>query len=424
MQTIGAMTGRLGPFRHQPFAVYWVGGTLSNAGSWLQTVAASVYVYDRTGSALAVGILNFAAFLPVLLFSVVGGVLSDRFDRRAIVVITHVFSALTSLALAAGIAAGLASEVHVVVVAFLLQTSWAIAKPSLTAMLPDLVPRAELTEAVGLNTLQFITGQLVGPLTAALILGTLGPGWAFGLNAVSFAGPILAMAYLARRGLGARRTRAAEGRTAAATPSGLRAYVRSQPWIASALLGVVATSAILQVIWTLAPVFVSERLGEPSSAAGLIVAAQGIGCMLGVVAFVPLQRRELSRRVAAAGLLVQAAGLVVASAATSLPVAAAAVVATGMGFSLCFPVVTGVLQSEVHDAVRGRVMSVHQMAHLGNRPFTALAVGALAASFGVPVAFLAATVLIPAGLVAVRASWRALDAMATPDSFTRVSTMS
>lgn len=404
---------RLGPFRHRPFAVYWIGGTLSNSGSWLQTVAGSVYVYDRTGSALAVGILNFAAFLPVLLFSMAGGVLSDRFDRRVIVVVTHLASALASLALAAMIAAGVATEVHVIVVAFLLQTSWSIAKPSLTAMLPDLVPRAELTEAVGLNTLQFISGQLIGPLTATVVLATLGAGWAFALNAASFAGPILAMAYLARLGLGVTRARAAG--LASAISSGLAAYMRSQAWIASALVAVVATSAILQVVWTLAPVLVSERLGEPSSAAGLIVAAQSIGCALGIVAFIPLRRRELSRRVAAGGLVLQAVGLAVVSAATSLPVAAAAVVATGMGFSLCFPVVTGVLQSEVPDAVRGRVMSLHQMAHLGNRPFTALATGALAASFGVPVAFLAGIALIPFGLVAVRSSWRALDAMVTPD---------
>lgn len=405
---------RLGLFGRPPFAAYWTGGTLSNTGTWLQAVTASVYVYDRTGSALAVGILNFATFLPVLLFSVAGGVLSDRLDRRLIVVTTHSVSILLSLLLASLVAGGLATEVHVIVLSFVLQTSGTIAKPALTAMLPGLVPRSELSEAVGLNMLQFLIGQLVGPLLATLVLVTSGYAWAFGMNAFTYLGPILAMAYLARLGLGGRASRS-EGndRTAAAAPAGLGAYVRSQPWVISVLVAVVATSAILEVIRTTAPVFVTERLGAPSSETGLIVAAQSLGSVLGIIAFVPLRRRELSRQIAAVGLLLQAAGLIVVSVSTSLPLAALGVVAIGMGFSLCFPVVTGTLQTEVPDALRGRLMSVHQMAHLGNRPVTALIAGALASSFGVPAAYLAATLLVPVGLAAIRSAWRQLDA--TPD---------
>ena len=94
MQTIGGtLAGRLGPFRHRPFAIYWAGGLLSNLGTWLQTVAASVFVYQLTGSALAVGILSFAGFVPILLFSVLGGVISDRYDRRRVVIVFSLLSA-------------------------------------------------------------------------------------------------------------------------------------------------------------------------------------------------------------------------------------------------------------------------------------------------------------------------------------------
>src|SRR5687767_5273882 len=270
---------RLGPFRHRAFAVYWAGGMVSNSGTWLQSVAGSVYIYDRTGSAFAVGVLNFATFLPVLLFSVWGGRVSDRADRRLIVVVTHAISGVLSLALAVAIAAGVASELHVIAVAFALQTSWAIAKPSLQAMLPDLVPRAELTEAVGLNTLQFISGQLVGPVAATLILATLGPAWAFAINGATFLAPIASMAYLARRRLGggahaALRRAAAAG---AAAGGGVLQYIREQPWVAFALLAIVCTSAVFEIIRTTAPVLVSERLGEPTNMAGIVVAAQSVG---------------------------------------------------------------------------------------------------------------------------------------------------
>jgi hypothetical protein len=97
-----------------------------------------------------------------------------------------------------------------------------------------------------------------------------------------------------------------------------------------------------------------------------------------------------------------------------MAVAAPAVALIGCGFSFCFPVLTGTLQTEVPDAVRGRLMSIHQMAHLGNRPFAALAAGAITASFGVPAACLVGMILAPIGLFAVRAAWRALDRRIDP----------
>ncbi len=388
---------------------------LSSVGSWLQNVAGSVFVYERTGSAFAVGLLNFATFLPILLFSVTGGVLSDRFDRRTIVVATQTASLVVASALALATATGGATELQVVATAFALQTSWSIAKPALTAMLPALVPRAQLNEAVGLNTLQFIAGQIGGPILATVILATGGFAWAFTINAATFVGPILAMAYLYRRALG----RGVSRDTLRAGPGpareGLGAYVRTQPWVVSALLAVVSTSAIVEIVRTTAPVLVSQRLGAPSTDAGLVIAAQSAGSALGLLAFIPLRRWDISRRIPAVGLALQAAGLGAVSVATTLPVAAVGVAAIGMGFSLCFPILTGALQSEVPDAMRGRLMSIHQMAHLGNRPFTALAAGAIAAGFGVPAACLAGLALVPLGLAALRATWRGLDATGAPE---------
>lgn len=407
------MRSRLGAFGHTPFSVYWAGGLLSNIGTWLQAVVGSVFVYDRTGSALAVGILNFATFLPILIFSVWGGVLSDRFDRRHITVVTHVLSLVIGSGLAVLSFTGNVTEIHVIVTAFLLQTSWAIAKPSVISLLPALVPRALLAEAVGLNTLQFMVAQLVGPLLATVLLGTAGYGLAFSINAATFLGPILSMAYLYWRGLGGHAQRPA--RTAAsAPPLGLVAYVRSQPWIVSVLLGVVATAAVVEVIRTTAPVLVSTRLGLPSSDAGLIVAASSVGMMIGIAASVPLGRRGFARTMAPVGLVFQLVGLFLVSTATQMAVAAPAVALIGCGFSFCFPVLTSTLQTEVPDAMRGRLMSIHQMAHLGSRPFAALAAGAIAAIAGVPAACLAAMILAPIGLVAVRAAWRGLDRRVDP----------
>lgn len=415
MTTGRTMTARLGAFGHRAFAVYWAGGMLSNIGTWVQNVAGSVYIYDLTHSAFAVGLLNFATFVPILLFSVSGGILSDRFDRRAIVIASQTASLLIASALAVAVATGVATELHVIAAAFALQTSWSIAKPSMIAILPALVPRAQLAEAVGLNTLQFITGQIGGPILTTIVLATGGYAWAFAINAATFVGPILAMAYLYHRALGRGVSREAARAGTAVGRLGLAAYVRTQPWVGSALLAVISTSAILEIVRTTAPVLVAQRLGLPSTDTGLVIAAQSTGSALGLIAFIPLRRWDISRKMPAIGLLVQGAGLAITSIATTVPVAVAGVAAIGLGFSFCFPIVTGALQTEVPDAIRGRLMSVHQMAHLGNRPFAALAAGAIAATFGLSAACIAGLALVPLGLLSVRALWRGLAAHPGPE---------
>lgn len=403
------LAGRLGPFRHRPFAIYWAGGLISNLGSWLQTVAGSIFVYQLTGSALAVGILNFAGFLPIFLFSIAGGVVSDRFDRRTVVIVTHIASGILAAGLAILSFLGVAQEIHLIAVFFALNTTYAIAKPSLIAILPGLVPRDEVTDAVGLNTLQFILGQISGPLIAALVMATAGAPWAFTINAVTYLGPILSMVYLQRHGLGARSAATVRDAERRISTSG-GSYVREHSWVIALLIGIVSSSAPLEVIRTLSPAIVVEGLGQPDSAAGIVVAAQSIGSALALIAFVPMRRRNLSRTMVPLGLLLQAIGLLATALAPTLAVVLVAVGLVGFGFSLCFPLLTGTLQLEVPDVVRGRVMAFHQTAHLGNRPLTALLVGSLATMVGAQPAVLAGALLAPIGLIATRRAWQALAA--------------
>jgi len=246
---------------------------------------------------------------------------------------------------------------------------------------------------------------------ATIVLATAGYAWAFAINAATYLAPVVAMLYLYRRGIGGANVRAT-----AAARQGFAAYVRSQPWIAFALLAVVMTSAVTEVIRTTAPVIVTEQLGRPSSDAGLVIAAQSVGYITGIFALTALRHRDLARQIASFGLILEGCGLLIASAATEIAAAAVGIIAIGLGFALCLPVVTAALQAEVPDHIRGRLMSFHQIALLGNRPFTALAAGAIAASFGVPVACLAAVLLVPVGLLAVRAAWRNLGAESTPVS--------
>jgi hypothetical protein len=401
------MRSRLGPFAQTAFTVYWTGGLVSNIGTWLQNVVASVFVYDRTGSALAVGLLNFASWAPMLLFSFGGGQISDRFDRRLIAIGTQLVSLVVSAGLAVLALTGNANEYHVAITAFLLQTSWTIAKPSVTAMLPSLVAREQLTEAVGLNTLQFQIAQLAGPLLATVLLATSGYAWAFALNAASFLAPVLSMTFLYARGIGGRVAPDAR-RAAGGAATGIVDYLRSQPWIAWVLLSVVSTSAAAEILRTLSPIIVTH-LGAPSNQTGVFVAAQSAGMVAGILTAVPFARRGLGRTLAPIGFVLQLSGLALVATAPTMLLAGMGGGLVGAGFSLSFPVLTGVLQTEVPDAVRGRLLALHQMAHLGSRPFAALAAGAVAAVLGPSVACLSGMILAPIGLAAIRSAWQHLD---------------
>jgi MFS family permease len=399
---------RLGPFRHAPYAVYWTGGFVSNLGTWLQVVAGSIFIYQLTGSSFAVGLFNFAGFIPILLFSVWGGQLSDRFDRRRVVIVTHAVSFLAAALLAVVTLAGLVTELGLIVTTFLLNAMWAIGKPSLSSLIPNIVPRADLQDAVGLNSLQFILGQIVGPLIAALVIATAGAGPAFAVNALTYLGPIVAMAYLLRGGIADPATAEVRNeRAAAAGVSGLH-YIREHLWVPALFVGIAATASAMEIQRTLAPALVAEELGQPESAAGVFVAAQGVGSALALLLFVPLRRRGWSRTVAAGGYLVQGAGVVAVAAAPTLVVACVGVGLIGFGFSLSFPVLTATIQEEAPDAFRGRMMAYHQIAHLGHRPFTALFIGTLATALGTQAGMLFGLLLVPVGIVALRYAWGAL----------------
>ncbi|HET9456687.1 MAG TPA: MFS transporter [Candidatus Limnocylindrales bacterium] len=398
--------GRFGPFHHRAYRAYWLGVAVSSLGTWLSAVAGSIYVYQLTGSTISVGIFNAASFLPILLFSVWGGQVSDRFDRRRVVLWTHAMSMAIAAVLAAVTIAGAATEMGLIVAMFLLNTLWALGKPSLLALVPNIVPRHHLQDAVALGSLGFMTGQVVGPLIAAGAMAASGAGLAFAINAVTYGAPVVAMIVLGRMGLTGREWLDPAAPKAAATSA--VAFVRGNLWAAGLLAGIVVTSTAMEIQRTVAPALASETLGVPESNAALLLFTQSVGSAISFLLFIPIRRRGWSRASALAGVGLQGIGVVVAAFAPSMPIAASGFFLIGLGFAMCFPVLTAALQEATPDDLRGRIMAYHQLALLGHRPITALAVGVVAAAFGLVVGTLAWLVFLPVGLLAIREAWRRL----------------
>jgi MFS family permease len=398
---------RFGPFRHRAYVAYWLAVAISSLGTWLAAVAGSIYVYQLTRSTFSVGVFNFAGFIPILLFSVWGGQISDRFDRRTVVWTTHAASVVIAAVLAALTIAGTATEVVLIVAVFLLNALWALGKPSLLSLVPNIVPREDLQDAVALGSLAFMTGQIAGPLIAAAALAVSGPGLAFAINALTYVAPVVAMVVLARMGLAGRETAAVRRAAAGAVARTGASFLRRNTWVVGLLAGIVVTSTAMEIQRTVAPALASERLGIAESNAALLLAAQSVGSATSYLLFVPIRKFGWLRRSALVGLGIQALGVVVVAVAPSLLVALTGFFLIGLGFAFCFPVLTAALQEATPDELRGRIMSYHQLALLGHRPVTALIIGTVAA-MSLQGGILIWLLIAPLGLVAVRSAWQRL----------------
>jgi MFS family permease len=162
-----AFNTRSSLLRRPQFFAYWSGGLVSNVGTWLQNVTASVLILDLTHRPILVGVLNFATFAPIFALSMLGGMLSDRFDRRLVVIVSQSFSMAVAVVITVLTMTNTIDATSLICLAAALGCSYAVAKPALAALLPALVERGEIARATAVNTLQFNIGQVAGSALSA-----------------------------------------------------------------------------------------------------------------------------------------------------------------------------------------------------------------------------------------------------------------
>lgn len=388
-----------GLLRRRDFAIYWWSGIVSSPGNWVHNVSASVLMLTMTGSPFLVGVVNFAIFIPTLLFSLPAGSLGDRFDRRAVVAIAQAATAAVAAGLAVLSATGHLTPTLLVVFCFLIGTGNAMGKPALVSMIPLIVPKGAVARATALNVMQFQFGQIVGPGLASVVLVLATPTWAFAMNAVSCLAPIIAMRLIRlERATPAalteqpapvaaaeqpaddrRRSRhrqpGASARSESAVVAGLR-FVRRHPLMPGILLAVVLNNGAVEALRTLAPT-IADGLGNPE-AAGVVIMGYSVGALVGLVSFSQIEKFLPQRWMLVTAFGLQAVGVCAVALAPNLPLTVLGAAPIGLGFSLTTPMLSAALQVLSPDDYRSRVMSVFSMAHLGMRPVFSLAAGALA----------------------------------------------
>lgn len=378
------------------YRVYAVGQLVSNAGTWMQSVALSWLVYKLTDSATALGVVSFASYLPLLLLTYVGGMAADRFDRRKILFVTQGLGAAQAVLLAVLTATGTLNVPIVVGLALFLGCVTAMELPTRQAFLADLVEGKEMVNAISVNSAIFNFSRLSGPLLAGVVIGAFGEAACFAINAASF---FVAMYTLSRVKL-VGETEKKKDETPAESAARKRQLkdALSDPTIRSVLALAAVTSMFGFQYGVLLPVVVDKLLGAGAAELGMLAAAGGVGALIGSLALASRGKKELLTRGIGYGCLGLSVAIGVIAFSNSLVLSVVAACCAGFCVSLQFSGGNSLLQHLVPPEVRGRMMGIFSMFQLGFTPFGGLLAGWTAQQFG-----LTPALLIAAGVCAISA---------------------
>ena len=392
------------------YRLYWIGAVLTNNGRWAQYVATYFIIYQLTGSAAWVGMAGFANFVPMLLVNPVAGWISDNLDRRRLLRAVNGVAALTAAGMAVAWAAGLRSPGGWVGLFFLNGIVSGFMIPVGQAFVAECVPQGYLRNAITLNSTQFNAARALGPAIGGLILGIAGAGWTLAA-VVLFYGPMVVCLSLMDPTELHRRVREPAQRAGRhpAVVADYRAavrYVFASPGIVTAIVTVSFISALAMPVVQQVVVFAEDVFEVSPFLFGLLGSAQGIGAVLSapMVAGVIGRIRPSTQQFAATtgyGLAVAAFAL-----APTYAMGFGALAAIGLTHLVSASNLNSVVQLQVDDAMRGRVMAIYMVGVLGPLPFSNLLVGWLISVYGPrPVVAVCGGLLVLAALV-LRSSGR------------------
>jgi MFS family permease len=390
--------------RNRDFRIFWGGTFASNIGTWMQNVLLGAFGYELTGSAVFVGVLFFAQLGPLLFMSTVGGVLADVVDRRKLLIITQLEQLVLSVVLAGLAATSNPSRVAIVVCVFAIGVGNSLSAPGIAAILPTLVPRADLPGAVSLQSVQMNLSRVIGPAIGAVIYSQTSAAPVFALNAATYlfavAGVIFARYHAYAPG-------EVEESGLARLLSGFRLAARD-PLVRRILTTLVLFSFFSLTFVGLMPAIAADNFGiRPRSVEyGLLYAVFGLGAATGAISVGTLLAGRSKAPIPRLGLVVFA-GLLAAFALLRID-APAYPLAFVLGF-FYFLVITSlvtVLQENVDDGIRGRIMALWIMGFGGIVP-----VGVLAGGFVASYTSVTLVMLIGAAAALVLAPYAKLDTL-------------
>jgi len=377
--------------RHRDFRLLWIGLAVSAIGTWMQIVAQSLLVLKITGnSAFALGTVSLAQAVAFFLFALLGGSIADRLDKRRLLLFTQTGSAALAILLGFLTYFGVIRLWMILVLAFLNGTLLSFDQPTRGALVPVLVPKEDLGNAISLQSMIFNGASTIGPALAGFGVAALGYAGNFFLNGASFLGVLIAL-YRMRVPAGPSHQQSAWQ----AIRDALGAVKRDAilPWALSgyaAMLFLGPSSALIL------PVFAVKVLHVGPERLGLLFSSAGVGTVVGALFLASLGSNPLLGVIYLAGMFLWVASLTAFALSAWFWVAMGALLVYGVGQALVGTSTVTLLQTRVPARMRGRVMSLNTLTIMGIRPLGDFPAGALITAIGAP-----GTILLSAAAVGI-----------------------
>lgn len=382
----------------------WAGACTSSIGTWMQKLAQSWLVLQLSGSAFMLGLDAFLGEIPIFLLALVAGVAADRFDRRRLLIYSQVVQMTCAFTLAWLFAMGTVQVWHILSLSFVVGVAQAFGAPAYQSLLPSLVPREHLPNAIAMNSIQFNLARVVGPALGGFALAKFGAAWCFGLNGLSYIAVIVSLMMITTMFVP---SPGKEG-VLESMRQGLR-FIGRQAGVKTLIAVSFAATSLGVSIVTFLPVFAKDVYGGNEATYTLLLTVEAAGAISGalLVAFRGKTAhlwRDAMISLAALGACMSAFALM-----PSMLIGLVFLFFGGMALITCFAMMSSLIQFMATDEMRGRVMSIYNIAFRGGMPIGSLITGRLVEDFAArPVIAGEGAILVFIGLALLASNRRML----------------
>ena len=389
-----------GAFQHRAFTVLWTATVVSNIGGWMYSAASAWLMTTLDPNPLAVSLVQVATSLPTFLFALLAGALADIVDKRRLLIVVESFITLSSTALAVFVWLGLITPGRLLLLTFLVETGAALTAPAWQSIVPQLVPRQDLPEAVAVNSVGVNVSRALGPALGGVITAAWGIAAPFWANAGSNLGSIGGLLWWRAPQTGQRRL--PTERLVSALQTGMR-YARHSRHLRATLLRTVGFFLFASAYWALLPLVARDRIAGGPKLYGILLGVIGASAIAGAFALPRLKRELGPDRLVAAGAIGTAGALLLFGLARNPATAIAAGVLAGISWIAVLSSLNVSAQFALPEWVRGRGLAVYMTVLFGTTTLGSAIWGEVASAAGLPTAhFLAAA----GALLAIPLTWR------------------
>jgi MFS family permease len=368
-------------FRYRDFRIMWLGACVSTIGTFVQQFAQSWLVYDLTKDPFYLGLDLFLGQLPIMLFSLFGGVFADRLDRKKMLLSSQYIQMICAFALAALFATNTVRVWHILTLSFLVGVGQSFGGPAYSALLPTLVKPQDLTNAISMNSIQFNLARIVGPTVGGLAYTAFGATWCFALNGFSYVAVIFSLLAI--------KVQFVAPKTQMSLLKSMRegiGFIRDREGLSPLVVLAFCTTLFGFSLTGFLPVIVRTIFHAGPGTYELLLVFSGAGSICGALLVAAMEKLKGQARVAVLGLI--ALGLTTAGFAISkwLPISCVLIFLAGTAVMASASLMLSVVQLIVPDSMRGRVMSVYNLAFRAGIPLGALILGRLIPLLGISIA--------------------------------------